>query len=63
MGDLQLTSPAFGNGGAIPEKYGRETQNINPPLSITNIPAKAESLILIMDDPDAVDPAGEVWLH
>jgi phosphatidylethanolamine-binding protein (PEBP) family uncharacterized protein len=60
---VSITSPAFGNGGAIPEKYGRETQNINPPLSITNIPAKAESLILIMDDPDAVDPAGEVWLH
>lgn len=63
MGDVQLTSPAFETGGSIPQKYGRDAQNINPPLSITNVPAEAEALTLIMDDPDAVDPAGEVWLH
>jgi hypothetical protein len=27
------------------------------------VPAGTESLALIMDDPDAVDPAGKVWDH
>ena len=28
-------------------------ENINPPLEFTNIPEEVESLVLIMDDPDA----------
>ncbi len=50
-------------GGPIPEKYGYTRQNINPPLNIENIPEDTESLVLIMDDPDAVEPAGKVWDH
>ncbi|AFK21182.1 hypothetical protein HFX_6055 (plasmid) [Haloferax mediterranei ATCC 33500] len=63
MGDLRLTSPAFEDGEAIPRKYGHDAQNINPPLSIEKAPPETQSLTLIMDDPDAVDPAGKVWLH
>lgn len=63
MGELRLTSPAFEDGERIPERYGRDAENVNPPLSIANVPADAESMTLIVDDPDAVDPAGEVWLH
>lgn len=63
MGDLQLASPAFEDGGTIPEVYGRDAQNVNPPLAIESVPDGAESLTLILDDPDAVDPAGKVWLH
>lgn len=63
IGELKLMSPAFNNGEAIPETYGREAQNVNPPLQITGVPEEAESLALIMDDPDAVDPAGKVWVH
>ncbi|MFB6155327.1 MAG: YbhB/YbcL family Raf kinase inhibitor-like protein [Haloferacaceae archaeon] len=60
---LRLTSPAFDDGGAIPRKYGYEEQNVNPPLSIAGVPDGAESLVLLMDDPDAVEPAGKVWDH
>lgn len=63
MGELRLTSPAFEDGGPIPEQYGRDAENVNPPLSIANVSTEAESMTLIVDDPDAVDPAGEVWLH
>lgn len=63
VGELELTSPAFNDGEAIPEPYGRETQNVNPPLRIAGVPGDAESLALIMDDPDAVEPAGKVWVH
>ena len=63
LGDLRLTSPAFADGEAIPVPYGANAENVNPPLSIANVPSGAESLVLVVDDPDAVEPAGKVWLH
>lgn len=63
MGDLTLTSPAFEDGERIPERYGYGAENVNPPLEIGNVPDGAESLALIVDDPDAVEPAGKVWDH
>ncbi|MFB6302725.1 MAG: YbhB/YbcL family Raf kinase inhibitor-like protein [Haloferacaceae archaeon] len=63
QGTLRLTSPAFDDGGPIPEAYGRDAENVNPPLSIAGVPAGAATLTLIVDDPDAVEPAGQVWLH
>lgn len=63
QGDLRLTSPAFADGEPIPETYGRNAANVNPPLSIRNVPGEAASLTLIVDDPDAVEPAGKVWLR
>ena len=57
---MHLTSPAFQNGKLLPEKYAYHNQNLSPPLAIQDIPEKAQSLVLIVDDPDA--PAG-TWLH
>ncbi len=62
-GGLALTSPAFEDGGEIPRKHGYREENVNPPLSISGVPEGASSLVLVMDDPDAVEPAGKVWLH
>lgn len=62
-GDLELTSPAFDDGEPIPDRYGYEEDNVNPPLEIDGVPADAESLALVMDDPDAEAVAGEVWDH
>jgi Raf kinase inhibitor-like YbhB/YbcL family protein len=62
-GDLRLTSPAFEDGEPIPRKYGYDAENVNPPLVVEDVPADATTLTLVMDDPDAVEPAGEVWLH
>lgn len=63
MGDIELTSPAFESGGPIPDQYGYNERNVNPPLDIASIPDDAAALVLIMDDPDAVEPAGKVWDH
>ena len=63
MSDLQLSSPAFGDGERIPEAYGYTERNVNPPLTVSGVPAAAESLALIVDDPDAREPAGKVWDH
>ena len=63
MGNLQLTSPAFSDGGEIPRECGYKNGNEKPPLTINGIPERTKSLALIMDDPDAMEPAGKVWVH
>jgi phosphatidylethanolamine-binding protein (PEBP) family uncharacterized protein len=52
-GGLLLTSPAFDDGDPIPRQYGYEADNVNPPLRIEGVPDDAESLALVVDDPDA----------
>jgi Raf kinase inhibitor-like YbhB/YbcL family protein len=63
MSDLKRTSPAFSDGDSIPRKYGYTVEDVNPPLTIEGVPAEAESLALVMDDPDAIEPAGKIWDH
>ncbi len=60
MDTLKLSSPSFKHNGSIPVKYTCDGKDINPPLTIENIPSNAKSLALIVDDPDA--PAG-TWVH
>ena len=57
---MQLSSPAFSEGSAIPAKYTCDEKNLSPPLKWSGVPAEAKSLALIADDPDA--PAG-TWVH
>ena len=63
MGNLKLTSSAFSDGGEIPRECGYKNGNKEPPLAISGIPAEAKSLTLIMDDPDAMEAVGKVWVH
>ena len=60
---MRLTSGHFSNGGEIPRECGYKNGNKVPPLAVSGIPEMTESLVLIMDDPDAMGPAGKVWLH
>jgi len=64
-GDMRITSTAFSNQGAIPALYTCEGKDISPPLVWTDVPAGAKSLALIVDDPDAPDPAAPkmTWVH
>lgn len=55
-----FSSPAFGYGQAIPAVYTCRGRDISPPLQWSDLPAGAQSLALIMDDPDA--PVG-TWVH
>lgn len=62
---LSITSSAFAAGGSIPAVYTCEGKDISPPLSWAGVPAGAKSLALIVDDPDAPDPAApkRVYVH
>jgi Raf kinase inhibitor-like YbhB/YbcL family protein len=57
---LSLTSPDFVQHGPIPAKYTCDGNDINPALIVKHVPARAKSLVLIVEDPDA--PVG-VWTH
>ncbi len=62
---MELTSQAFKNGGEIPSKYSCQGEDISPPLSWSGVPSGTKSLALIVDDPDAPDPANPkmTWVH
>ncbi|HEX4936658.1 MAG TPA: YbhB/YbcL family Raf kinase inhibitor-like protein [Gemmatimonadaceae bacterium] len=62
---LTLTSPAFSHGGAIPATHTCQGAETSPPLAWSGVPAGTRSLALIVDDPDAPDPATpkRVWVH
>ncbi|MEK9156474.1 MAG: YbhB/YbcL family Raf kinase inhibitor-like protein [Patescibacteria group bacterium] len=49
---LQISSPAFGRQGVIPEKYYSTKGNINPPFVVDNVPPEAKNLVLYVEDPD-----------
>lgn len=58
-----VESAAFRDGAEIPRRYGYKNENVSPPLVISGTPPATKSLALIMDDPDAMAPAGKVWVH
>ena len=63
MGNLKLTSSAFEDGGEIPRECGYKNGNGKPPFTISGVPSEAKSLVIIMDDPDAMEAVGKVWVH
>jgi hypothetical protein len=60
-----LSSTAFGAGGAIPGRFTCKGADISPPLDWRDAPATTRSFALVVDDPDAPDPAApkRVWVH
>lgn len=61
-GKMKITSPAFKEGGVIPERFSKNGQNVSPELRIEGMPAEAKSLALIVDDPDAPVGLFTHWL-
>ena len=62
---MRITSTAFAENGGIPTVHTCEGRDIAPPLQFGGVPAGAKSLALIVDDPDAPDPAAPkmTWVH
>jgi Raf kinase inhibitor-like YbhB/YbcL family protein len=59
---MVLTSSAFGNNEAIPQKYTCRGDGMNPPLEIKEVPGEAKSLALVVDDPDAPSGTFDHWV-
>jgi Raf kinase inhibitor-like YbhB/YbcL family protein len=62
---LKITSTAFEPGGSIPSKYTCEDRDVSPPLAWSGAPPGTKTFALIVDDPDAPDPAKpqRVYVH
>ncbi len=57
---MELLSNSFENGKSIPDRFTVDGENISPPLEIEGVSDNAETLALIMDDPDA---PGSTFVH
>jgi Raf kinase inhibitor-like YbhB/YbcL family protein len=62
---MKIASTAFADNGEIPAEHTCEGRDTAPPLQFSGVPPGARSLALIVDDPDAPDPAAPkmTWVH
>lgn len=62
---MDLSSTAFAPGSEMPRQYTCEGDDVVPPLRWSGVPDRTRSLALIVDDPDAPDPAAPktTWVH
>ena len=60
-----ITSSAFADGAPIPARHTCDADDLSPPLNWTDPPPGTRSFALIVDDPDAPDPAApkRIWVH
>ena len=49
---FRLASPSFKNGGELPQQFTCEGEDISPEFAIRNIPKKAKTLAIIIEDLD-----------
>lgn len=57
---MRISSNAFGHNELIPAMYTCDGENVNPPLMFSDMPPNVQSLVLVIDDPDAPD---RTWIH
>jgi Raf kinase inhibitor-like YbhB/YbcL family protein len=62
---MTITSSSFPNEGMIPERHTCQGHDTSPEIFWEEVPDGAKSLVLIVDDPDAPDPAApkRTWVH
>src|SRR5260221_10371261 len=58
----RLSSSAFVDNGLIPSVYTCDGMAVNPPLDIADVPGTAQSLVLIVEDPDAPHMTYTHWV-
>lgn len=62
---MKLISNDFSHEATIPMEYTCEGSDLSPHLAWSDVPAQTLSFVLIVDDPDAPDPAAPkmTWVH
>ncbi|HTR55803.1 MAG TPA: YbhB/YbcL family Raf kinase inhibitor-like protein [Kofleriaceae bacterium] len=63
--ELHVTSPSFRHGSAIPAEHTADGADLAPDLAWSKPPPGTQSFALLVDDPDAPDPAApkRVFTH
>jgi len=59
---MQISSTAFQDNTYIPSDYTCDGEDYNPPLTFSKVPTEAESLVLIVEDPDAPSQVFTHWI-
>ncbi len=59
---LKIESSAFQDGEKIPKKYTCDGEDISPSLKISNVSSEAETLAIVVDDPDAPGGVFDHWI-
>jgi Raf kinase inhibitor-like YbhB/YbcL family protein len=59
---MNITSTVFRQNAPIAPKYGYNGRNVNPPLTFSEVPKEAKSLVLVLEDPDAVGGLFTHWI-
>ncbi len=62
---FEIRSTAFIEGGEIPVRHTCEGEDLSPSLAWSGAPAGTRAFALVVDDPDAPDPAAPrtIWVH
>ena len=62
---LRVSSTAFSPNGEIPQRHTGDGEDLSPPIQWADAPAGTRSFAVIVDDPDAPDPAAPKvdWVH
>jgi Raf kinase inhibitor-like YbhB/YbcL family protein len=65
VANMKLVSKAFVHGGAIPSKYTCDGADISPEITFSEVPSRAVTLVLIVEDPDIPMkmPPDNKWNH
>ncbi len=63
--EFRLASTSFAPGAEIPARHTCDGDDVSPPLAWTGAPARTRAFALIVEDPDAPDPAApkRIWTH
>lgn len=59
---MELKSPAFKEAGEIPKRHSCEGEDVSPALTWAGVPAAAQSLVVMCEDPDAPFKTFTHWL-
>jgi Raf kinase inhibitor-like YbhB/YbcL family protein len=62
---MKLTSPSFDHQTSMAAKHTCDGNDVSPALNWSEVPEGTQSFVLIVDDPDAPDPAKPrmTWVH
>ena len=63
MSEFYIACVLFEEGGEMPEELGYKHGNMEPSIQHHNQPENYKCQVRIMDDPDAMEAVGKVWVH